>query len=139
VLGQPGIHHTPVARQQVAGRAITLIDLPVPTRLADIGKRCGVDVQKLPRAIERLGDIDATKLPAQGLLYLPHPYVVPGGFFKCGDPWHSQTNEVQWVHAIGWKVAVPSNAEDAVGLLRAALRGNDPVVFFEHRAMLDHV
>src|SRR5699024_2940871 len=59
------------------------------------------------------------------------------GFFKCGDPWHSQTNEVQYVHAPGWKVAVPSNAEDAVGLLRTALRGNDPVMFFEHRAMLD--
>jgi len=34
---------------------------------------------------------------------------------------------------------VPSNAEDAVGLLRAGLRGNDPVIFFEHRAMLDDV
>ena len=67
------------------------------------------------------------------------PMVVrmPGGFFKCGDPWHSQTNEVQWVHGVGWRVAVPSNAEDAVGLLRAALRGNDPTIFFEHRAMLD--
>jgi 2-oxoisovalerate dehydrogenase E1 component len=62
---------------------------------------------------------------------------IPGGFFKCGDPWHSQTNEVQFVHNPGWKVAVPSNAEDAVGLLRASLRGNDPVIFFEHRAMLD--
>ncbi len=67
------------------------------------------------------------------------PMVVrmPGGFFKCGDPWHSQTNEVQFVHAIGWQVAMPSNAEDAVGLLRSALRGNDPTIFFEHRAMLD--
>jgi 2-oxoisovalerate dehydrogenase E1 component len=67
------------------------------------------------------------------------PMVVrmPIGFFKCGDPWHSQTNEVQFVHAPGWKVAAPSNAEDAVGLLRASLRGNDPVIFFEHRAMLD--
>jgi len=62
---------------------------------------------------------------------------IPGGFFKCGDPWHSQTDEVRFVHSPGWKVAVPSNAEDAVGLLRAALRGNDPVIFFEHRAMLD--
>jgi 2-oxoisovalerate dehydrogenase E1 component len=62
---------------------------------------------------------------------------IPGGFFKCGDPWHSQTNEVQFVHNPGWLVAVPSNAEDAVGLLRTALRGNDPVIFFEHRSMLD--
>ena len=62
---------------------------------------------------------------------------VPGGFFKCGDPWHSMTNEVEFVHNPGWKVAVPSNAEDAVGLLRGSLRGNDPVLFFEHRAMLD--
>jgi 2-oxoisovalerate dehydrogenase E1 component len=62
---------------------------------------------------------------------------MPIGFFKCGDPWHSQTNEVQFVHNPGWLVAAPSNAEDAVGLLRSALRGNDPTVFFEHRAMLD--
>ncbi len=62
---------------------------------------------------------------------------MPGGFFKCGDPWHSQTNEVAWLHGVGWRVAMPSNAEDAVGLLRAAMRGNDPTIFFEHRAMLD--
>jgi len=57
---------------------------------------------------------------------------MPGGFSKCGDPWHSQTNEVAWVHGVGWQVAMPRNAEDAVGLLRRALRGNDPVIFFEH-------
>jgi 2-oxoisovalerate dehydrogenase E1 component len=44
---------------------------------------------------------------------------------------------VQFAHAIGWRLAMPSNAEDAVGLLRSALRGNDPTIFFEHRAMLD--
>ena len=36
-----------------------------------------------------------------------------------------------------WRVAMPSNAEDAVGLLRSALRGNDPTIFFEHRSLLD--
>jgi len=45
--------------------------------------------------------------------------------------------EVLWAHATGWQVAVPSNAEDAVGLLRSALRGNEPTIFFEHRALLD--
>jgi 2-oxoisovalerate dehydrogenase E1 component len=44
---------------------------------------------------------------------------------------------VAFIHNPGWQVAVPSNAEDAVGLLRAALRGNDPVIFFEHRNLLD--
>ncbi|TPG11294.1 trehalase [Rhodanobacter glycinis] len=63
--------------------------LPMPARLAGVGKRCGVDVHTLPRAIDRLGDIDATKLPAQGLLYLPHPYVVPGGFFNEMYGWDS--------------------------------------------------
>ena len=42
-----------------------------------------------------------------------------------------------WAHAIGWQVCIPSNAEDAVGLLRAALRSNNPTIFFEHRALLD--
>ncbi|MDH3284849.1 MAG: thiamine pyrophosphate-dependent enzyme [Acidobacteriota bacterium] len=67
------------------------------------------------------------------------PIVVrmPGGFFKCGDPWHSLSNEVQFAHAVGWQVAIPSNAEDAVGLLRTAMRGNEPTIFFEHRSMLD--
>ena len=37
----------------------------------------------------------------------------------------------------GWRIAYPSNAEDAVGLLRSALRGDDPTFFFEHRALYD--
>ena len=69
------------------------------------------------------------------------PIVVrmPGGFAKCGDPWHSMSDEVMFVHSIGWQVAYPSNAEDAVGLLRAAMRSNEPTIFFEHRHMLDAV
>jgi 2-oxoisovalerate dehydrogenase E1 component len=88
-------------------------------------------------AAEQLNDCGTLRWRTRNRFAAPMVVRMPGGFFKCGDPWHSQTNEVAWVHGIGWQVAVPSNAEDAVGLLRAALRGNDPVIFFEHRAMLD--
>ncbi len=76
---------------KVAGHPVLYLpaQLPMPTQLADVGKRCGVDVHALPRVIDRLGEIDATQLPAQGLLYLPHPYVVPGGFFNEMYGWDS--------------------------------------------------
>jgi 2-oxoisovalerate dehydrogenase E1 component len=88
-------------------------------------------------ATEQINDCGTMRWRTANRFAAPMVLRIPGGFFKCGDPWHSQTNEVQFVHNPGWLVAVPSNAEDAVGLLRAGLRGNDPVIFFEHRAMLD--
>jgi 2-oxoisovalerate dehydrogenase E1 component len=88
-------------------------------------------------ALEQINDCGTMRWRTNNRFAAPMVIRIPGGFFKCGDPWHSQTNEVQFVHNPGWLVAVPSNAEDAVGLLRAGLRGNDPVIFFEHRAMLD--
>lgn len=88
-------------------------------------------------ATEQINDCGTMRWRTANRFAAPMVLRIPGGFFKCGDPWHSQTNEVQFVHNPGWKVAVPSNAEDAVGLLRSSLRGNDPVIFFEHRAMLD--
>ncbi|GFZ93318.1 trehalase family glycosidase [Dyella caseinilytica] len=60
-----------------------------PADLAQTAKRCNVDVRTLPQVINQLGDVDATKLPVQGLLYLPHPYVVPGGFFNEMYGWDS--------------------------------------------------
>jgi 2-oxoisovalerate dehydrogenase E1 component len=63
---------------------------------------------------------------------------IPVGFGKkTGDPWHSYTAEAIYAHTLGWRIAFPSNAEDAVGLLRSALRGDDPTFFLEHRALLD--
>jgi len=88
-------------------------------------------------ATEQINDCGTMRWRTNNRFAAPMVLRIPGGFFKCGDPWHSQTNEVAFIHNPGWQVAVPSNAEDAVGLLRTALRGNDPVVFFEHRAMLD--
>ena len=88
-------------------------------------------------ASEQIHDCGTMRWRTANRFSAPMVLRVPGGFFKCGDPWHSMTNEVEFVHNPGWMVAVPSNAEDAVGLLRMALRGHDPVLFFEHRAMLD--
>jgi len=54
-----------------------------------------------------------------------------------GDPWHSVTGEAIYAHTLGWRIAFPSTAEDAVGLLHTALRGDDPTFFLEHHALLD--
>jgi len=88
-------------------------------------------------AAEQLNDCGTMRWRTANRFAAPMVVRIPGGFFKCGDPWHSQSNEVQWIHGLGWRVAMPSNAEDAVGLLREALRGNDPTIFFEHRSLLD--
>jgi alpha,alpha-trehalase len=64
-------------------------DLPKPAQLDGIAAHCHVDVRVLPRAIDQLGDLQPTRLPQQGLLYLPNPYVVPGGFFNEMYGWDS--------------------------------------------------
>jgi len=88
-------------------------------------------------ATEQLHNIGSLRWRTAGRFAAPLVVRMPGGFRRIGDPWHSVTDEAAFAHAVGWQVAYPSNAEDAVGLLRAALRGSDPVMFFEHRAMLD--
>ncbi|MCB0264295.1 MAG: pyruvate dehydrogenase [Calditrichaeota bacterium] len=89
-------------------------------------------------AAEQLDNCGTIRWRTHNRIAAPMVVRMPGGFgSKCGDPWHSECNEVMWAHGIGWRVAFPSNAEDAVGLLRAAMRGNDPVIFFEHRHCLD--
>jgi len=89
-------------------------------------------------ATEQLHDCGTLRWRTGNRFAAPMVVRMPGGFGpKCGDPWHSQCNEAQFLHAAGWRFAMPSNAEDAVGLLRTSLRGNDPTIFFEHRALLD--
>jgi alpha,alpha-trehalase len=62
---------------------------PMPVAMADIRQRCRIDVHTLPRRIEKLGDLMPATLPAEGLLYLPKPYVVPGGWFNEMYGWDS--------------------------------------------------
>lgn len=88
-------------------------------------------------AAEQLSDCGTLRWRTANRFAAPIVVRMPGGFFKCGDPWHSQSSEVSFVHAVGWQVLYPSNASDAVGLLRAALRSQNPSIFFEHRNLLD--
>ena len=130
-FGVARVFDTSLSEEGIIGRAVGMA-LAGLMPVAEIQFRKYADP-----AAEQLNDCGTLRWRTHNRFAAPLVVRMPGGFFKCGDPWHSQTNEVAWVHGVGWQVAVPSNAQDAVGLLRAALRGNDPVIFFEHRAMLD--
>lgn len=129
--GEARVFDTSLSEEGIIGRAVGMALaglMPVP----EIQFRTYADP-----AEEQLNACGTLRWRTENRFAAPIVVRMPGGFFRCGDPWHSQTGEVKWVHAIGWRVAMPSNAEDAVGLLRTAMRGNDPTIFFEHRALLD--
>ena len=65
----------------------------------------------------------------------PAPLVIrgPSGGNVHGGPFHSQNPEMWFVHAPGLKVVCPASAYDAKGLIKAAIRDNNPVIFFEHK------
>ncbi len=129
--GAERVFDTSLSEEGIIGRAVGMAIaglMPVP----EIQFRKYADP-----ATEQINDCGTMRWRTANRFAAPMVVRMPVGFFKCGDPWHSQTNEVQFVHSPGWRVACPSNAGDAVGLLRTALRGNDPVMFLEHRNMLD--
>src|SRR6202789_2397113 len=130
-FGAGRVFDTSLSEEGIIGRAVGMAAaglMPVP----EIQFRKYADP-----AAEQLNDCGSMRWRTANRFAAPMVVRIPGGFSKCGDPWHSQSNEVQWIHGLGWRVAMPSNAEDAVGLLREALRGNDPTIFFEHRSLLD--
>jgi 2-oxoisovalerate dehydrogenase E1 component beta subunit len=65
------------------------------------------------------------------------PMVVraPSGGGVHGGPFHSQNPEMWFVRTPGLKVVAPATAYDAKGLIKSAIRDNDPVLFFEHKAL----
>jgi len=129
--GKGRVFDTSLSEEGIIGRAVGMAAaglMPVP----EIQFRKYADP-----AEEQLNDCGTMRWRTANRFAAPMVVRIPGGFFKVGDPWHSQANEVKWLHSIGWQLAMPSNAEDAVGLLRTAMRDNNPTIFFEHRSMLD--
>jgi len=66
---------------------------------------------------------------------LSTPMVIrgPSGGFVRGGPFHSQNPEAAYLHTPGLKMVAPATARDAKGLIKAAIRDDDPVLYFEHK------
>lgn len=130
-FGDQRVFDTSLSEEGIIGRAVGMAIaglMPV----AEIQFRKYADP-----AAEQLNNCGTLRWRTNNRFAAPIVVRMPGGFGKdVGDPWHSLSDEVRFVHAYGWQVAMPSNSADAVGLLRAAMRGANPTIFFEHRSLL---
>ena len=70
-----------------------------------------------------------------GQCTLPLVLRAPDGIIRSAAAQHSQSLESWFLHVPGLKVVIPSNPADAKGLLKAAIRSDDPVLYFEHKAL----
>ena len=130
-FGADRVFDTSLSEEGIIGRAVGMaVNGLVP--VAEIQFRKYADP-----AHEQLNNCGTMRWRTANQFAAPIVVRMPGGFGKdVGDPWHSLSGEVTWAHALGWQVAMPCNAEDAVGLLRAAMRSANPTIFFEHRSLL---
>lgn len=130
--GAERVFDTSISEEGIIGRAVGMAMaglVPVPE----------IQFRKyLDPATEQINDCGTIRWRTNGDFAAPMVVRIPVGFSKrTGDPWHSVSGEAVFAHTLGWRVAMPSNAQDAVGLLRTALRENDPTFFLEHRAIQD--
>lgn len=131
-FGDRRVFDTSLSEEGIVGRAIGLA-LAGLTPLPEIQFRKYADP-----ATEQINDLGWIRWRTAGKFAAPVVIRIPVGYSKkTGDPWHSVSGEAIYAHSLGWQVAMPSNAADAVALLRSALRGQDPTIFLEHRALYD--
>jgi 2-oxoisovalerate dehydrogenase E1 component len=131
-FGDRRVFDTSLSEEGIVGRSVGMALaglLPIP----EIQFRKYADP-----ATESINDAGTLRWRTLGVFAAPMVVRMPVGYGKkIGDPWHSVSGEAVFAHTLGWRVAYPSNAADAAGLFRAALRMQDPVLFLEHRALLD--
>jgi 2-oxoisovalerate dehydrogenase E1 component len=130
-FGSERVFDTSLSEEGIIGRAVGMALaglMPVP----EIQAR-----KYIEPAADQLSNCGSMRWRTAGRFAAPMVIRMPCGVGpKAGDPFHAVTGEGIFAHTAGLRVAFPSNAEDAVGLLRSALRGNDPTIFLEHRTLL---
>jgi len=125
-FGEERIIDTPISEAAIVGAAAGAAHM----ELRPVAEMQFIDF--ISCAYDMLTNYVATARYRAGL---PTPMVVrgPSGGYVRGGPFHSQNPEAAFLHTPGLKIVCPATARDAKGLIKSAIRDDDPVLYFEHK------